>query len=323
MYYKENPILLNSFLKYLNNIKNYSITTIREYRIDLMFFFRFIRKYCNIEIEIKDFNIFTFINIKESDIIAFLVYLNYEKYASAATRKRKLCSIKAFYKWLFTFNPLGDIKNPTINLPFIRNMKRLPKYLNLEKVKKIMNVFNSENSKFPIRNNTIIALFLNSGLRASELININLCDINLSDGYIRIFGKGRKERICHLNNNIKKLLNEYLNIRNASKTIIDIYEPLFLSYRKGRLNLRTVEKIVKDAYRLAQIGDRGYTAHTLRHTTATLIYQYVKPDILLLKEILGHSTVKSTEIYTHICNNKIQKAFNSNPLGDYIPKRIA
>lgn len=322
-YNNKNPILLVDFLNYLNNVKNYSITTIKEYKIDLMFFFRFIKEYCNIEIEIKDFNIFTFTNIKESDIIAFLVYLNYTKDDSASTRKRKLCSIKAFYKWLFTFNPIGDIKNPALDLPSIRDMKILPKYLSLKKVKKVIDVFNSENSKFPIRNNTIIALFLNCGLRASELININLCDINLSDGYIRIFGKGHKERICYLNNNIKKRLTEYINIRNTSKNIIDVYEPLFLSYRKGRLNLRTVEKIVKDAYRLAKIGDRGYTVHTLRHTTATLIYEHVKPDILLLKEILGHSTVKSAEIYTHVYNNKIKEAFSSNPLSNYDPKKVA
>lgn len=264
----KNPILLVDFLNYLNNVKNYSITTIKEYKIDLMFFFRFIKEYCNIEVEIKDFNIFIFANIKESDIIAFLVYLNYEKDDSASTRKRKLCSIKAFYKWLFNFKPIGNIKNPTLDLPSIRDIKILPKYLNLEKVKKIMDIFNSNNSKFPLRNNTIIALFLNCGLRASELININLCDVNLSDDYIRILGKGHKERMCYLNNNIKKRLVEYLKIRNNSKKTIDIYEPLFLSYKKGRLNLRTVEKIVKDAYILAQIGDRGYTTHTLRHTTA-------------------------------------------------------
>lgn len=322
-YNNENPILLIDFLNYLNNIKSYSITTISEYKIDLMFFFRFIKNYCNIEIAIKDFNIFIFTNVKESDIIAFLVYLNYTKDDSASTRKRKLCSIKAFYKWLFNFNPIGDIKNPTLDLPSIKDIKTLPHYLSLEKVKKIINVFNLKNSKFPTRNNTIISLFLNCGLRASELININLCDINLSDGYIRIFGKGHKERLCYLNNNIKKKLMEYLNIRINGKNIINTYEPLFLSYRKGRLNLRTVEKIVKDAYRLAKLEDRGYTTHTLRHTTATLIYQYVKPDILLLKEILGHSTVKSTEIYTHIHNNKIKEAFNSNPLNDFNYKKVA
>ena len=323
MYNSENPILLIDFLNYLKNIKNYSITTIREYTIDLMFFFRFIKNYCNIEIAIKDFNIFIFTNLKESDIIAFLVYLNYTKDDSASTRKRKLCSIKAFYKWLFNFNPTGNIKNPALDLPSIKYIKTLPKYLSLEKVKKIINVFNFENSKFPIRNNTIIELFLNCGLRASELININLCDINLSDSYIRIFGKGHKERICFLNNNIKNKLMEYINIRTGGKNIINIYEPLFLSYRKDRLNLRTVEKIVKDAYKLAKLEDRGYTTHTLRHTTATLIYEYFKSDILLLKEILGHSTVKSTEIYTHVHNSKIKEAFNSNPLSDFNYKNVA
>jgi len=323
IYNNEEPILLVNFLNYLKDVKNYSITTIKEYKIDLMFFFRFIKQYCNIEIAIKDFNIFIFTNVKESDIIAFLVYLNDAKDDSASTRKRKLCSIKAFYKWLFNFNPIGDIKNPASDLPSIKDIKIFPKYLKLENAKKIVNIFNFENSKFPIRNNTIISLFLNCGLRASELININLCDIHLSNGYIRILGKGNKERICYLNHNIRKRLTEYLNIRTSNKNVINKYEPLFLSYRNGRLNLRTVERIVKNAYNLAGIGDRGYTTHTLRHTTATLIYEHYKPDILLLKEILGHATVKSTEIYTHIHNDKIRKAFNSNPLGDYNTRKVA
>lgn len=319
----ENPVLLNNFLDYLVNIKHYSMTTISEYRIDLLVFFRFIKGYNELQLEIKDFTFFVFANVKESDILAFLVYLNYTRNCSASTRKRKISAIKSFYKWLFAFNTVGSLKNPTESLPSIQNIKRLPKHLSLEKAKKLINVFNYKNSKFAIRNNTIIILLLNCGLRASELININISDLNLLNGYIRIVGKGRKERICWLNSTTKQQLKSYLDIRNKNKTIIDTSEPLFLSYRNGRLNLRTVETIVENAYNLAGIKEIGYTTHTLRHTAATIIYQYVKSDVLLLKEILGHSTVKSTEIYTHIYDEKIKEAFNSNPLGNYIYRKSA
>lgn len=226
-------------------------------------------------------------------------------------------------KWLFKFYPTNDIKNPTDNLHAIQNVSRMPKYLSLEESKKVKNIFDYNNSKFPIRNNTIIDIFLSCGLRASELININLCDLNLKEKYIRIIGKNNKERIVYLNENSKIQINKYLKVRNKDKELVDINSPLFLSYRKKRLSLRAVEKITEDAYNLAGLNDCNYTTHTLRHTTATIIYQYVNKDILLIKELLGHTTVKSTEIYTHVHNTKLKNAFDSNPLANYFPKKIA
>lgn len=319
----KDPNILNKFLLYLFNIKNYSIRTISEYRIDLLVFFKYIKNYCNIKVDIAEFNSFILLNVKESDIISFIVYLNYNRNCTASTRKRKICAIKAFYKWLTTFYPSNNISNPAEDLPSIQDIRKLPKYLTFEQAQKINNIFDSKNSKFPTRNNTIITLFLNCGLRASELININLCDINLNKNYIKIIGKGNKERICYLNNNTKIQIEKYLEIRNKDKKLVDLKEPLFLSYRKSRLKLNTVEAITKNAYNLAGMGDLGYTTHTLRHTTATIIYQYTKSDILVLKEILGHSTIQSTKIYTHVHNEEIKKAVNSNPLSDYTREKIA
>lgn len=318
---EENPILLNSFLNYLIQIKNYSITTVKEYKIDLLVFFRFIKEYCNIQVEVKDFNIFILANIKESDIIAFLTYLNYTRDCSASTRRRKLSAIKCFYNWLFTHHSIGNLSNPAQLLPSIQNIERLPKCLNLEKAKKLIDIFNSQNSKFPERNNAIISIFLNCGLRASELLNINLCDINLSHKFIKVIGKGNKERTCYINDKTKSRIEKYLEVRNRGKEIIDTSEPLFLSYRNTRLNLGTVEAITKNAYKLAGLEDFGYTTHTLRHTAATIMYKYVKSDILLIKEFLGHSTIKSTEIYTHIDNEDIKRAIESNPLSNFVYER--
>ncbi len=322
--YNEKPDILIKFLKYLSNVKHYSIKTINGYGDDLITFFRFIKKYLNLPIKVSEFNLFIVRDIKEGDILAFLIYLDSTKLNSASTRKRKLASIKAFYKWLYDIYPIDNISNPAKNLPSIQEVFRLPKYLNLNEAEKILNIFNRRNSKFPERNNLIIAFFLNCGLRVSELANIRICDLNLEEGYVRIIGKGNKERKAWLNRKNKEKLEKYLIIRNKDIAVIDITNPLFVSYqRKQKLSVRAIETIVENAYKLAKIGDRGYTTHTLRHTSATIMYQYVKPDILLLKEFLGHSTVKSTEIYTHITNENIKKAFNSNPLSNFEPRNIA
>lgn len=319
-----NPTILNDFITYLFNMKQYSINTVKEYRIDLMVFFKFIKEYCNVQVGIFDFNVFILQNIKESDIIAFLIFLNYTKDNSASTRERKLCAIKCFYKWLFSTYSISNMINPTLDLSNIQSIEKLPKYLNLKDAKKVLNIFNSENSKFPVRNNTIICLFLNSGLRASELINIKINDVNLSDGYIRIIGKGNKERIVWLNEYTKKQIKLYLSSRiNNQDKVIDISEPLFISYRNKKLGLRTVEVITENAFKLAGLSEYNYTTHSLRHTSATIMYKYVKSDILLLKEFLGHSTIKSTEIYLHIEDNDIRDAVNKNPLSNYEPKKVA
>lgn len=314
---KENPNILNKFLHYLDSVKHYSIKTIAEYGIDLMVFFNFIKEFLNLPIDVKDFNLFTVQSVKEADIFAFLVYLNDYRDCTASTRSRKIAAIKAFYKWLYVFYPNEHICSPVEYLPSIQAIKRLPKYLSLNDSKKLINVYNSKNTKSPERNNAILALFLNCGLRVSELININVCDLNLKDGFIRIIGKGDKERMSWLNEFAKEELEKYLEVRNRNLEVVDISAPLFLSSRKERLSARSVEVIVENAYKLVGLGNRGYTTHTLRHTAATLMYQYVKPDILLLKEFLGHSTIKSTEIYTHVSDERIRDAFNSNPLSNY------
>ncbi len=313
----KNPKILDKFLTYLANVKSYSLQTIKGYEIDLLLFFRFIKKYCKINISIEEFNIFVLLNIREDEIISFLVYLNYNRNCTACTRARKIASIKCFYKWLFKKYHINELKNPTENLPTIQQINRLPKYLNLEKSKKIINIFNSKNSKFYIRDNTIIILFLNCGLRISELVNINLNDLDLINKTLKVKGKGNKERICYLNNSVVKSLRKYVKARVKNESIIDLSEPLFLSYRKDRIKTNAIRYIVKKAYKLAELESYHYTVHTLRHTSATILYQYVNSDILMLQKFLGHTSIKSTEIYTHISNEKVKEAVFRNPLANF------
>lgn len=313
--YTKNPYILNSFLKYLIYVKNYSINTIEAYYLDLLCFFGFVKKYKNIEVEIKYFNIFILSKITQADILAFLVYLNQYLNNNPYTRQRKLSSIRTFYDWLFNhYSSCCNKINPTNDIPNIEKTIRLPKYLNLKQAKKISNIFTKENCNYPERNNTIIQLILNTGMRASELINLNINNINFKDKYIKVIGKGKKERIIFISETTKQLLLEYLKVRNHHNSLVDVSDPLFLNMQNKRLGIDGLEYICKKAYKLAGLDNFGYTVHTLRHTAAVLLYQYENTDILILKEFMGHATLSSTQIYTHVFNERIKSSIENNPL---------
>ncbi len=319
MYEKENPEILNIFLNYLISIKGYSINTIKEYNRDLLLFFYFIKKYNNYKIKVKDFNQLILLQVTKADIIAFLVYCNYSKDNNPYTRQRKLASIRGFYKWLLGRFPDGiAMQNPAEGIENIKKTVVLPKYLNLKQAKEIQDIFNISNSKYPIRNNAIISLFLSTGLRVSELISIRLKDINFNNNSIKVIGKGNKERTVYINKYCREKLNLYITIRNKKNKLTNINEPLFLSNQNKKMARNTVFYICKKAYEYINITEPHYSPHTLRHTAATLLYTYVKPDILLIKEFLGHSSITSTEIYSHISNPIIKDAVEKNPLSNFM-----
>lgn len=321
--YDENPKILNSFLDYLQGIRGYTEETIKAYNSDLLQFFNFIKTYLEIQVTIKDFNIFILLQVKESDILAFLVYLNFTRNNTANTRQRKLCAVRRFYKWLLFTNPTIQKENPTTNIPNIERVIRLPKHLTLSQAQKIQEIFTLKNTKYPLRNNAIISLFLATGIRVGELININLKDIDFNTNSITVYGKGNKERIVYFNDKCKKKLLKYINVRNKDKKIIDINEPLFISYQHKRLGIDGVEGICEKAYILMGLENYGYTTHTLRHTAATLIYIYVAQDIFLLKKFLGHADVSTTEVYTHVYNKQVKQAVDKNPLNEILGEKAA
>ncbi len=319
MYNEKNPKILNEFLDYLLAIKSYSINTIKEYNRDLLLFFYFIKKYYNYKIEVKDFNQLVLLQIKKSDIIAFLVYCNYTRDNNPYTRQRKLAAIRCFFKWLLgNFPDNITILNPADGIENIHKTIRIPKYLNLKQAKHIQTIFTVTNSKYPIRNNTMIALFLSTGLRVSELISIKLKDINFSNNSIKIIGKGNKQRIVYFNDYCRKQLNMYISLRNKKVKVTNLNEPLFLSNQQRKMTRNTAYYICKKAFNYIGITEKQYSPHTLRHTAATLIYMHVKPDMLLLKEFLGHSSISSTEIYSHINDPQVRDAVEKNPLSNFM-----
>ncbi len=322
--YDENPRILNNFLNYLEGIRGYTEETIKAYNSDLLQFFNFIKTYLEIQVNIKDFNIFILLQVKETDVIAFLVYLNFNRNNTANTRQRKLCAVRRFYKWLLSTHPTIQKENPTKSVPTLKKIVRLPRHLSLDQAKKIQEIFTLENTKFPARNNCIVSLFLNTGIRASELINIDLKDINFNNNSIKIYGKGNRERIVYFSNSCKEKLLKYIRVRNKNKEIIDINEALFISYQNKRIGIDGIEDVCKKAYELMGLKKCGYTTHTLRHSAATLIYIYVAQDILLLKRFLGHARLSTTEIYTHVYNKQAKEAVDKNPLNnEFLEEKVA
>lgn len=309
------PAVLRDFLNYLR-VMNYSEKTIREYTLDLLCFFEFLKGYMGLEITTGGFNVFILEAVKEADVIAFLVYLNFYRDNTGGTRQRKLSTIRCFYKWLIRHYPkCSKMRDPTKEVDNIRRVKRLPKSLNLTEAKRLMCVFTSENCKYPIRNNMILFLFLNTGLRLSELASLNVENIHFEGMYIEVVGKGDKERKIFMSCKLKKRLKDYLYFQYGADYALK-NEPLFVNQQKKRLGVWGIENVCKKAFELVGLGEYGYKTHSLRHTFAMVMYEKTN-DILLVKKLLGHDCIESTEIYARAYPERVREAVDKNPLSSY------
>ena len=322
---EENPDYINSFLDYSATILNKSPNSIKEYNYDLQMFLRFIKIRFNLtsetdyaKITTKDISLETIEKIKLDDIHAFLSYMAIDLRSKSATRARKASSIRIFFNYLSQKAKLIQI-NPAQNLETPKLDRRLPKYLNLEESKKLLNVTANKDNRNSERDYAIITLFLNCGMRLSELVGINIQDIDFSESKMNVIGKGNKERTIYLNKACIKALKDYLNVRPKEGVKVDklnSHKALFLSERKERISKRTVQYIVDKELKVAGLDTSKYSTHKLRHTAATLMYQYGNVDIRALQELLGHQSISTTEIYTHVNNEQVRDAIEKNPLAD-------
>mgnify|MGYP002552099424 CR=1 FL=1 len=323
--HEDNPDYLNSFLDYTITILNKSPNTVKEYNYDLAMFLRFLKIRFNMTKEenfsniiIKDISIDTIKKVKLDDIHAFLSYLTTNYNSKAATRARKVSSIRVFFNYLCAKTNLIEI-NPAQNLETPKLDRRLPKYLSLEDSKKLLNVTANEDNRNSKRDYAIITLFLNCGMRLAELVGININDIDFFENRMTVIGKGNKERTVYLNKACVQAIKDYLEVRlkEGIKTDkMNSKNALFLSERKERISRRTVQHIVDKELTLAGLDIKKYSTHKLRHTAATLMYQYGKVDIRALQEVLGHKSISTTEIYTHVANEQARDAIENNPLAD-------
>lgn len=319
-----NPDYLNSFLDYSVTILNKSPNSIKEYNYDLVMFLKFIKLRFKLTNE-TDFSAITILDIpiseirkiKLDDIHAFLSYLTTEHHSKAATRARKVSTIRIFFKYLSQKAGLIDT-NPAQNLETPKQEKRMPKYLSLDESKKLLAITaNEEDNRNAKRNYAIITIFLNCGIRLSELVGINIKNIDFSENKLTVIGKGNKERTIYLNKACVNAINDYIsNSRPREGIKYDSKDALFLSERKERISNRTVQSVVKKELQKAGLDINKYSVHKLRHTAATLMYQYGGVDIRALQELLGHESISTTEIYTHVENSQVRNAIESNPLAN-------
>ncbi len=319
------PEAVQEFATYKIAIQGCSLKTVAEYLVDLRMFCRYmkaIRKGLSTEkdvletIEIADLSLEFFQHIKTDEIYGYISYVKLDRENQNNTRSRKLSSIRSFYKFLtvnrnyFEENPAKNIENP-------KQKKSLPKHLSLDECIALLSaVKNDESSKTRERDYCILTLFLNCGMRLSELAGINLTDIDQQMRSMRVIGKGSKERIIYLNNACRDALCTYLPVRLQLRKSGTREDALFLSRRGSRISVKTVQWMVKKYLDMAGLAYKNYSTHKLRHTAATLMYQSGQVDTRILQEILGHEQLNTTQIYTHVSNEGMEIAMTKNPLAN-------
>lgn len=323
---EKNPDYLNAFLDYSITILNKSPNSVKEYNYDLANFLKFMmirfkltNKIIYDEIDITSFTINDLKKITLDDIHAYVSHLAVDNRSKATTRARKISTIRIFFKYLTQKANLLEI-NPAQNLETPKLEKRMPKYLSLEDSKKLLSVASHEDNRNAKRDFAITTLFLNCGMRLSELVGININDIDFDECKLTVIGKGNKERTVYLNKACMKAIYDYISSRPpqnlVKKDSKNSDKALFLSEQKQRISNRTVQAIINKELKAAGLDSKNLSVHKLRHTAATLMYQYGEVDIRALQELLGHQSISTTEIYTHVSNDQVRDAVERNPLAN-------
>ena len=318
------PPLVREFASYKTVIQNASDKTVSEYMLDLRMFFRYLRAR-DLKINVSDDEAFESIDISQidldyiknitvEDIYEFLTYADHNRGNMAAAKSRKLSSIKGFFKYLSTKRMMLD-DNPAINIESPKKQHALPKFLSLEESLMLLNAVKEDReSKTRVRDFAIITLFLNCGMRVSELVGINIGDVDRQLRSLTVTGKGNKQRIVYLNSACREALAEHMSERQGEAHIKSNTTALFLSSREQRISVKTVQWLVYKYLDMAGLESKHYSVHKLRHTAATLMYQSGNVDVRVLKDILGHEQLNTTQIYTHVSNRSMQEAMEQNPL---------
>ena len=329
-HYRDCPQILRDFLIYHETIKGQSKLTISEYYLDLRMFFRFMMLMRNDmpihtrldDIDIRKVDLEFIRSITTSDIFDFLSYLASDRVSnpdaaapdygiSASSRARKLSAIKSFYKYL-TVRTKQLTENPVADLEYPKLRKSLPKYLTMDQSAAVLQSVSGQNQ---VRDYAILMIFLNCGIRRSELVGLNLTDVY--EDRLRVVGKGNKERFVYFGTPCRKAIDAYLVERNK-KTLSD-NRALFGSRDGNRISVTAVHRLVKKALLQAGLDSTQFSAHKLRHTAATMMLSG-GVDVKTVQEVLGHENLNTTQIYTHIENTELKIAAQANPLSrlDYI-----
>ncbi len=319
------PAIAIEFQQTMITVLGRSIRTVSEYLLDLRMFFRFLEAQdtgtdteCDAfyELPIKNITEERLNRVNRQDIISYMFFLANARRNSAVTRNRKLSALRSFYKFLqryknFKENPVEGVEGP-------KKRAKLPKFLNLDESLSLLDVVARSDSPTKRRDYAILTLFLNCGMRLSELTGINLSDIKSDYESLRVLGKGNKERVVYLNAACRNALTDYLTERLDGTPEKMRQKALFLSSRNQRISNKTVQWLVYKYLDAAGLRVPGMSVHKLRHTAATLMYQTGEVDVRVLKEILGHEQLNTTQIYTHVTNRNIREAASANPLAGVV-----
>ena len=327
--FKSFPPLLREYASHVAVIKGNSEKTVCEYLLDLRTFFRFIKSDGKAsemskeefeKIDIKNLTLDEIRAITTPDIMEFLIYAGYTRENNPTTRMRKISALRSFFHYLYTKKHCIDV-NPTADIEAPKKSSTLPKFLTVEESVRLLEAVRSDTeSKTVERDYSIIALFLNTGMRLSELVGLNLDSFDSELTTVKVLGKGSKERIIYLNNAARAAVKSYLKMRLDPRFVRTSDKAFFLSARQQRISNKTVQWVIYKYLDLAGLGDKGLSVHKLRHTAATLMYQSGKVDIRVLKDVLGHEQLNTTQIYTHLTSANLETAVESNPLSDVIIK---
>lgn len=318
IHFDDCPVILDDYLNYLLTIKGRSKLTVKEYYYDLKRFLKFIimRKKLfgyNLNSDINEVSILSInkrdiLDIDITDLHAYISYCDSYYNDSTKTKARKISAIKSWFKYLHNTVELID-KNPSEKLELPKLQKRNPVYLTLSESEKVINAIKLEENEFNrSRDLCIILIFLTCGLRISELTGINIESIK--DDKLNVIGKGNKERTVFLNENCLYAIKCYLKLRPITPDI----NALFISSHKKRISNRSIQIRLKKYILLAGLDPNIYTPHKLRHTAATLMYKYGDVDIRTIQSILGHTSVATTQIYTHLDDDDIKRGISKNPI---------
>ena len=329
-YRTEAPDIIKGFLTYHETIKGHSRKTVDEYYLDLRNVFRFLKIQRGIvprnteleDISIADIDLNFVKSVTVTEAYEYLSFMTRDKVKNqrsreaeygtkASTRARKVSPLRSFYKYLTVKAKLLDT-NPLQDLDVSKIPHTLPRYLTLPEAQALLSSVDGKNKE---RDYCILCIFLNCGLRISEIVGLNLSDIRVD--HIRVFGKGSKERIIYINDACAEAINNYLEVRKNIAAIDK--NALFLSNRRTRMSREAVHSMVKVSLKRAGLDADKYSSHKLRHTAATLMLQN-GVDVRTLQELLGHDNLNTTQIYTHIDNSELRLASEANPLSNFKPE---
>lgn len=323
-YKEDSPKYLSDFLDYMVVIKNRSSLTVKNYYSDLRLFLRYIKQKNDPSLKDVDFSEIKINDVSEeliksvtlSDILEFLHYTMDERSNHQTARARKAVAIRRFFKYLTDNKQWFDV-SPADKLELPSPKHALPKFLTIEQANALLQECSDIKDWTDSRDYCIITFFLNCGMRLSELVGISVNDYITSQdpktgekySFIKVIGKGNKERIIYLNDACISAYEAYIKVRPETKT----EKALFISKRLKRISNRRVEQIIEEKLMKSGLSGYGFSVHKLRHTAATLMYQN-GVDVRVLKEVLGHENLDTTQIYTHVSDNQIKQAMNNNPL---------